>query len=82
MVFEQGHHRTAAGANGVSVARGFNAIAADQREQDGFLGDKRLNGVGALHLGRQVDLTQANAIDGDRCHGGEKLIQMSSGLFG
>jgi hypothetical protein len=65
MVFEQGHHRAAASAYGVSVPSGLNAIAAHQGEQDGFLGDKGLNGVGANNLGRQVDLTQMNAIDGD-----------------
>ena len=68
MVIEEGHDRTAARPNGVGVARGLNAIAAHQGEQDGFLGDKGLDGVCALHLGRQIDLTQMNAIDGDRSH--------------
>jgi hypothetical protein len=40
------------------------------------------NSIGALHLGRQVDLARANAIDDDKRHGGEKLIEASSGLFG
>ena len=65
MVFEQGHHRATARANGVGITGCLNAIAANQSEQDGFLGDKGLNGVGALNLRRQVDLTQENAIDGD-----------------
>jgi hypothetical protein len=43
----------------------LDAIAANQSEQDRFLGDKGLNGVGALNLRRQVDLPQEHAIDGD-----------------
>ena len=65
MVFEQGHHRATARTNGVGIACSLDAIAANQSEQDGFLGDKGLNSVGALNLRRQVDLTQVNAIDGD-----------------
>jgi hypothetical protein len=65
MVLEQGHHRAATRANGVRIARSLDAITAKQGEQNRFLGDKRLNGVGTLHLGRQVDLPQVNAIDGD-----------------
>jgi hypothetical protein len=73
MVFEQGHHGTATRANGVGVAGRLDAIAANQSEQDRFLDNKGLNSVGALNLRRQVDLTQENAIDGDRSHVGGKI---------
>jgi hypothetical protein len=74
MIFEQGHHGAATCANGVGITSGLNAIATNQSEQNGFLGDKGLNGVGALYLRRQVDLTQENAIDGDRSHVGGKIV--------
>jgi hypothetical protein len=51
----------------------LDAIAANQSEQDRFLDNKGLNSVGALNLRRQVDLTQENAIDGDRSHVGGKI---------
>jgi hypothetical protein len=52
-------------ANGVRIACGLYAIAAHQGKQNGFLRHKGLNGIGANHLGRQIDLTQKSAIDGD-----------------
>ena len=69
VVFEQGDHRRAAGADGVGITRGHNAVAAVQAEQDGFLRHEGLNGIGAQHLGRQIDLPKAHAVNGDSGHG-------------
>ena len=67
-------HRAAACANGVGIARGLNAIAAMQSEQNSFLRHKGLDGVGPHHLGWQIDLTQFNAIDGDSGHAEENIL--------
>jgi hypothetical protein len=70
MVLEQGDDRGTAGADRVGIAGGLDAVTAVQREQDGFLGHERLDGVGAQDLGRQVDLPQAHAGDGRGKHAG------------
>jgi hypothetical protein len=67
VVMQQRHDRRAPGTNGVRVARGLNAVAAAQCQQNGFLRHEGLDGVGAHHFGRQVDLPQADGVDGQRC---------------
>jgi hypothetical protein len=76
MIVQQSQHRAAACANGVGIARGLNAIAAMQSEQNSFLRHKGLDGVGPHHLGWQIDLTQFNAIDGDSGHAEENICRV------
>ena len=75
MVLQQRDDRTATRTDGVGITRGLNAVAARQSQQDSFLRDKGLNRIGALNLGRQIDLTQRDAVDGDRRHAEENLFK-------
>ena len=72
VVLEQGHDRRATGTNRVGVARGRDAVAAMQREQNRFLRHERLNSVSAQNLGRQVHLPKAHALNGDGGHVGQQ----------
>ena len=66
MVMQQRHDGRAAGADGVGITGGLDAIAAGEREQHGLLRHKGLDGVGTHHFGWQIDLAQPDRRNGQR----------------
>jgi len=63
MIGQQPHHRGAAGADGVGIADADGAVAIGDRDDRRLLRDKALDGVGSLHLRRQINHAKFDAFD-------------------
>ena len=63
VIVEKLDDRRTAGADGIAVTSPHNSVGVGYAHHRRFLALEALNGVGALHLGRQIDLQDLNGDD-------------------